>query len=855
MPASMTRARGWLPKPEVGIWSLTTLLVGAGLVIALATGGRGPAQVGGFRMTWWELAIGSYLAELAVVHIRFRKDAYSFSLTEVVLTFGLFTAGRWELILGQALGVFAACAFNRRQPPIKYAFNTAKLTLEAGVAGAIFDVLRPANPLSAAALGAACLAFLITTVLGTVLIAMVIALSEGKVDPLTTLRILAFGALGALTNACIAVLAVVTLHDRPDLAWLLVVPLGVVFIAYRAYGEERRQHENLGLLYKSTRSLETLPEVESGIAELLRQVTDIFRAELAEIELFPIEGEDVIRAALTPAGMTSARVDSSEAGRSFNRLVAARPATLVAPGSGEDPELEAHLITRGVRRAMVTGLRGEGQLIGTLVVANPVSAVKSFDAGDLRLFEALATHASTVFEKGWLQARFQHQALHDSLTDLPNRTLLADRVQHALSRRRQPGRQPAVLLLDLDDFKTVNDSLGHLAGDRLLKEVAQRLHGCLRPEDTPARLGGDEFAILVDEVHGPESALGLAERVMSVIREPFRLEGQEVLMAASVGIALAEPGARAEDLLRSADVAMYTAKNQGKGRPVVFEPSMREAVVQRHILKADLEVGVSQGQFIVHYQPMVSVDTGKVTCLEALVRWNHPRRDMVGPDDFIPLAEETGLIQPLGRQVLARACADMAHWRRSGQLEPDVWLSVNVAARQIQDPAYADGVIEILERTGFPAENLVLELTERSVVDDREETAANMRRLHELGVRIAIDDFGTGYSSLSLLGSHRIDIVKIAKGFIDQLLSDGDGRAFSHAILGLGGTLGITTVAEGVETAEQADLLGSLRCDWAQGYFYARPQNGRDLVANLSVAPARGSARPRLSAVITPGAS
>jgi diguanylate cyclase (GGDEF)-like protein/PAS domain S-box-containing protein len=428
--------------------------------------------------------------------------------------------------------------------------------------------------------------------------------------------------------------------------------------------------------------------------------------------------------------------------------------------------------------------------------------------------------ARDVTERRALQQQLAHQAFHDSLTGLANRALFIDRVTHALELTRRTTSLVGVLFVDLDDFKTVNDSLGHAAGDELLVAVAGRLQDCLREEDTCARLGGDEFAVLIENVGGPEAAIVVARRVLDAISEPLEVLGSRVSAQASVGIALGPNTVTTSELLRNADLAMYRAKGDGKHRYALFEPAMHSRVLERLALKAELQSAVAAQQFELHYQPIVALQSGVPVGVEALVRWKHPVRGLVMPDGFVPLAEETGLILPLGRFVLRSACQQAGRWRALGH--PDLGVSVNISAKQLASPHLPSEVTSALRAASLEPSALTLEITE-SVLLDSQPVVTRLEALKSLGVRIAIDDFGTGYSSLNYLRRFPVDTLKIAKPFVDEIGARPGQRRLVEAILRLGATLGLETVAEGIEETPQRDLLRKLRCRFGQGYLFSRP--------------------------------
>jgi len=430
-----------------------------------------------------------------------------------------------------------------------------------------------------------------------------------------------------------------------------------------------------------------------------------------------------------------------------------------------------------------------------------------------------------------LERRLAHQAFHDPLTNLPNRTLFLDRVGQALKRAKRRGEGVAVLFMDLDDFKVINDSLGHETGDTLLVEVAGRLAACLRPTDTAARLGGDEFVVLVEDIGEAKEAIQVASRIAEALRAPFAVGGRELFVTTSVGVALGGHGAgsggeRPGDLLRNADLAMYRAKEMGKNSHAVFEAGMGARALERLGLEADLRRALEEGELRVHYQPKVSLETGRIVAEEALVRWEHPGRGLVPPDEFIPLAEETGLVVPLGHWVLGEACRQLREWQESYPAEPGsppLKMSVNLSVRQFRHPALVESVAGVLRETEIDAQDLILEITESMVVGDADAAFSTLGELKSLGVRVAVDDFGTGYSSLSYLKRFPVDYLKIDRSFVEGLGWDPKDEGLVSASIELARALGLEAIAEGVETAEQLERLRALGCELAQGFYFWEP--------------------------------
>jgi diguanylate cyclase (GGDEF)-like protein/PAS domain S-box-containing protein len=438
-----------------------------------------------------------------------------------------------------------------------------------------------------------------------------------------------------------------------------------------------------------------------------------------------------------------------------------------------------------------------------------------------------------ISEHKRLESELAHQAFHDSLTHLPNQALFRDRLGHALARATRVQSRLAVLFIDIDKFKTVNDSLGHTVGDQLLVAVTERLEACVRGGDTTARLGGDEFVVLLEDVDGLDEATAVSDRIIAALRRPFRIAGTEVFIGASIGVCFDAPGAGTDQILRNADLAMYTAKLRGRGRAEVFEPEMHHAAVERLELEADLRRACARDEFVVHYQPIVEVATGLVKGVEALVRWQHPTRGLHAPGAFIPQAQETGMIVDIGRMVLRSACHQTRAWQLELGTETPLFVSVNLAPRQLLDRDLLDDVASSIERSGIAPGDLILEITESAMMHDPDATVARLVELKDLGVRLAVDDFGTGYSSLSYLERFPIDILKIDQSFVAGLSGGAEESALARAIVRLAHTLQLTPIAEGVETQSQHERLRELGCGYEQGYHLCRPQDAEALGAAL----------------------
>ena len=430
-----------------------------------------------------------------------------------------------------------------------------------------------------------------------------------------------------------------------------------------------------------------------------------------------------------------------------------------------------------------------------------------------------------ITERKKMEKQLLHDAFHDALTKLPNRALFMDRLGQALKRTKRNQKDLfAVLFLNLDRFKVVNDSVGHVIGDQLLKAIAGRLKTCLRPADTVARLGGDEFTILLENLKNTEETIKVAQRIYQELRLPFNLKGHEIFITVSIGIALSstgyeEPG----QILRDADITMYRAKEKGKARYEVFNKSMRTNALMLLQLETDLRRGIERQEFQVHYQPITSLRTGKITGLEALLRWQHPQEGLVSPAKFIPIAEETGLIIPIGHWVLREACQQLITWQKKFPDLPPLKMSVNLSGKQLQEPDLIEQIDRILEETGLEGKQLKLEITESVLMENVEAATSMLLKLRARKIQLSIDDFGTGYSSLSYLHRFPVNTLKIDRSFVNRMESDEDNSEIVKAIVTLAHILNMDVIAEGIETIDQCDQLKSLQCEQGQGYLFSKP--------------------------------
>jgi diguanylate cyclase (GGDEF)-like protein len=457
----------------------------------------------------------------------------------------------------------------------------------------------------------------------------------------------------------------------------------------------------------------------------------------------------------------------------------------------------------------------------------------------------IVLNSRDISERKAFEEQLTHQAFHDPVTGLANRALFAERVRHAIARTRREHHSVAVVFLDLDDFKTINDSLGHAAGDEVLAEVAKRLATSIRASDTAARFGGDEFALLLEDIDGVQEAADTADRVLESLALPLRVAHKELSLRCSIGISVVSQGvaAGAEELIRDADAAMYRAKRDGKGSYRMFEPEMHEGVLARLELRTDLQRAIATEQLELYYQPVVRIHDGSISGVEALLRWRHPERGMIPPDQFIPLAEETGLIIPIGRWVLREGCRHARRMRDDVPGGADLTMSINLSVKQLQHSDVIADVRDAVDEAGIDPSSLTLEITETVLMADTELAVTRLQELKALGVNLALDDFGTGYSSLSYLSRFPVDILKMDRSFLGEGASP-EMSGLASAVLALGSTLDLDVVAEGIEQPEQWTSLRELGCEFGQGFFFARPMDAEAALQHLAAAMLADASQP-----------
>ncbi len=819
------------------IWLYTATLLAAGAAVwGLMLERTAPTHPAGVSVHWWVLALVFYLAEAYAVHVQFRREAHTISLSELGLVLGLYLLSPGSLLLAQVVGGGAALAFHRRQRPVKLAFNLAQYLLTTAAAVLVFRaVCRLGDPFGFAGWGGAIAGAVAASLLGIVLVTIAIAIAQREWEigqlPVTA----AISVVATVATASLALVAIELAREDARSFVVLLAPGAIVVAGFRALMVQRRRHEHLEFLYQSMQKTQGAPEFGLAVGQLLIAARHLARAEFAEIFLFPTDSEHGLRSTLGANGemlMQPSQLTPSD--RLVLTLAENATKPLVVQSNRPEHPLDEYLGDRNLPDAMIAVLYVESGPIGILAVGDRSGDVVTFEPEDAGLLETFARHASVLIQNGRLERslaevtelkdELRHQAFHDALTGLPNRAHFAEQVEAATTRAHAGEMAPAVLFLDLDDFKAINDSRGHSLGDDLLVEVGKRIRSCLRPGDTPARLGGDEFAILLEQttLEGAEAVVG---RILESLSKPFDLDGRETYTHASIGIALASPGQSTETLLLNADVAMYAAKTDGKARFAHYEPALHAVVKRRHDLALELEHAVERGEIEAVFQPIVSLRTGRVASFEALARWHHRAEGVVSPEDFIPIAEEVGIMPKIGHEILRQACLAAKAWQEAHPDQAEIGVCVNLSPAELSNTHLADQIARTLVEARLESRHLTLEITESDAMRDADVALERMHELSNLGVRLALDDFGTGHSSLDRLNTLPLNMLKIAKPFVDRLLDERPDTSFVDAFVRLAYSLDMECIAEGIEHEIQIPRLLDRGCALGQGFHFARPMN------------------------------
>jgi diguanylate cyclase (GGDEF)-like protein len=820
---------------------LTLVLVGAlvslAIVLHLQVLDAGPLD-GPFALPWWALALGFVASEASVVHQYVRRgQSVTVSFSETPLLFGLALASPTALVLGNLVGS-AVSLWRLRIAPLKIAFNVAEYYLSTIAAILAYRaVLGDASPGEPLGWLAAFTALAVVTLVDNFALAAVLFIHVGPAGAASVTERVRQAVTLAGSSGVIALVCLVIVLHNPWGVVLALVLLAMLRFAMRLYGVLQRRFEDLRSVYAFAERVTEGQHVDAVMLTTLQELRDelgvgfaaavVLRPRRAAPDGLPtepyallLESNDEVRhlpldQERLPAFISSLPAETSVVGgSSVTPLPLAAVDTCEHPGDGLD---------HGFVAALAVG----GAVVGALAVGNrhgPLGALSEHD-GDLVL--ALARHTAVTLERRRLieeleaeAAQRGHEALHDALTGLPNRSLFLRSAQHALERQPRPRGHVAVLLVDLDEFKEVNDTLGHASGDHVLVELGARLTVHLDGVDLVARLGGDEFAVLLTRAPSLEDVLAVAERVHSILQEPIVHEGVELRVAGSIGVARSpEHGTDADTLLQRADVAMYAAKT-GKTRHEIYSSDIDTFSSRRLALAAELRAAIDDHALQVVYQPKVCARTGRTIGVEALARWEHPRLGPISAGEFIPIADRTGLIRPLTMVVLRQALTDLVDVRRAGF---PIALAVNLPPRMVLDVDLQQSVLDLLEETGADPSWLTLEITEDAMMAESARVNEVIHEIAACGVSFAIDDFGTGYSSLSYLQRLPVHEVKIDRSFVMNMASDADDEVIVRSTIDLVHSLGPKVCAEGVETERIQQMLADMGCDVLQGYHLSRP--------------------------------
>jgi diguanylate cyclase (GGDEF)-like protein/PAS domain S-box-containing protein len=600
---------------------------------------------------------------------------------------------------------------------------------------------------------------------------------------------------------------------------------------------ERRAAQQAAVALLGEHALEGASTVEL-MDEAVNRAAELLGVEISAVwELLPADASLVLRSGIgwPESAVGSLRYPAGEGSQAGYTLLTGAP-VVVEDWDAETRFEQPASASRRTGAGLSVKIEGRSrEPFGVLVVQS--MAARRFAQGDIDFLQALANVLADALERQAIEDAIRDRALHDPLTGLPNRVLFVDRLEHALARLGRQHSLAAILFLDLDHFKLVNDSLGHQIGDELLTAAAPRLKQALRSSDTVARFGGDEFGILLEDIGSERDAIETAERIAAIFARPFVLSGSEHFVTTSIGIALARGGERADELIRDADAAMYRAKDRGRARYEVFDEGMRGRAIERLRLENDLRRALERGELRLEYQPVVSLRSFSIVGVEALLRWRHPERGEIPPSEFIPIAEENGLIEPIGRWVLEQACRQAAEWYQARPDAAPLTMSVNLSAVQVTRRSLPDVVASVLRSTGLDPACLSLEITETVMLRDADGLSEVLQALKALGVRLVLDDFGTGYSSLGYLTRLPLDVLKVDRSFVDGLGSEPRDTAITETIIAMSRALSLDVVAEGVETADHVRELTRLGCRLAQGFHFSRAVPAEEITRALEHGP------------------
>jgi diguanylate cyclase (GGDEF)-like protein len=811
------------------------------------------------------LAVCFGIAERCVVHLELGENAHSFTLVEIPMVVGLFTVGSGNLVIARVVGGLAVLTWQFRRSPTKLGFNAALFLTEASTYLFVFHAVSNGHLSGPWAWCAAVSAGQVMNVIGATAVWLAIASTGGEPDPFR--RVITLGAASSAAAVSLGLLGVLLAQDEPGALWMVGIVGAVLFAAYRQFGRLQAQYASLRQVHEFTKILATSPELSTTVRDALHQARTVLQASHAEMCLVGGSGQWTdIRVSYDGTDFRTDHLDGlGNQDPLLEHLRATGTALVIGRAAPRAADLDSIRSTRRVRDLMACPLQSMDELIGTFAVFDHLGDVSTFDDDDLRVFETLANHVAISLQRARLVDELrvevvekEYQALHDALTGLGNRAMFEQAVEVALRSSRTTGTCTAVLVMDLNRFKDINDTLGHHTGDQMLRELAERITEVLPVGATATRLGGDEFGIVLPSIASGEAATRFGDLLLGALKAPFAIGGLHLGIGGAIGISLApEHGTTSGTLLQHADIAMYAAKENAEGLPVTYSPDLASATQWRLSLAGALRAALAEHELEVHYQPLADFATGEVVGAEALLRWEHPEHGWIPPEDVVALAEHLGLIRQLTLWVLETALVQCRAWRDAGF---DLQVSVNLTAQSMVDSNFVDQVSYLLASTGNQPANLCLEITETQVIRDAEQTLAVLTRLRSAGIALAVDDFGTGFSSLSYLTHLPISAVKIDKTFVQKMLSDDTAHKVVQAIIDLGRNLDKKIVAEGVEDLVTWDALADLGCDIGQGYYLSRPLPSHALAAWLPrrarhAASAAGDASevPRHNALAHPG--
>ena len=830
------RATPWRLSTAQRIVALSLLLLASALAAAVGTLHLPTYDQSHPHLAWPVLLVLFSLSQAYGLVLQDQRESRVVFLSEIPFVLALVYSSPTDLIVARVLAPALLYGVIRRIRPIKLGFNLALASWEACVGlFVVAFLLDGGSPVDAFGWLALLAATVISSTTAAVVVEVAVALADHlPLRPRVLVSVIRAAGLAAAMATTVGIVVARSLLGDLVMAVPLAACGAVLLFAYRAYSALFDRHLSLERLYRFSRAVSSSPEVDEVLSSVIVQAKEMLHAEVAEVVFVPDDlAQPSLRTSLSSTGALLREEGlTGPAGRwLLDRVVRPESSLLIARDTKAADEL-AYLRARDLREVVVVPLRGEVGVIGLLLVGNRLGEIRGFDREDVRLGETVANHAGIALRNGQLIGQLRHDAHHDNLTGLPNRVLLQQQVERALANlASDPARGFAVLLMDLDGFKDVNDSLGHQQGDLLLKEVAIRLQSTVGSLGLVARLGGDEFAVLLNDCQHVEAAMQLGRDLLAALEQPVPLQEIEVDIAASIGVALAPLHAQdASSVLKRADMAMYAAKANRRG-VVVYDRELDTSSPHKLALVGELRAALTADAIEIFVQPQARLDTGEVRSVEVLARWNHPVHGSITPDEFIPLAERTGLIRPLTEAVLAQSMAAAATWWAAGV---PVRISVNLSARSLLDDELELRLQRQLSAYGLPASALTVEITESSVMSDPPRTIRLLERLRAGGIRLSVDDFGTGYSSLSYLRQLPIHEVKIDKSFVSRAVDDPNDRAIVRSILDLGANLNLDVVAEGVETERVRDLLADLGCGAIQGYYLARPMAPDQLLGWLA---------------------